>query len=133
MMARDNLVAVSEWADDKGVGLVKLGLETWVFPLATEGQYGYYGRVPPEPYFLNKSVDSAAVTTGTVALSPADQQVFEQWKQDYQTWREEEKNKDWTAIERQRRFVDNFALLLGGLALLFSHGYIIRRDKKQQP
>lgn len=111
-----------------GVALIKLGLETWFLPDFANPQY--YRSLPPEPYML-KETTNADTNAKTVTLSEQDQQAFEQWKQDYEHWKTQDEKLNEPSIQRRRTLVDQLALMIGGLALFLSHGYILRRDKKR--
>ena len=114
------------------VDLIKLGLETWVFPLAAEDEY--YNNRMPEPYFgknHNFNIDSDEPIT-TLKLTEEEQIIFEEWKTDYKNWQETEKNRDYVAIRRQKSTVRDIATLLVGLALFISHGRIVRKEKNQK-
>lgn len=111
------------------VDIVKMGLEAWVFPLATEEEYDYKLR-PPEPYFDREKIAlESDQPVEVLELTEAEQQMFERWKEDYKNWEEIDKNKDRVAIRRQRDMVRDISVLTGGLILFLSHGYVLRKKR----
>jgi hypothetical protein len=113
------------------VDLIKIGLETWVFPLAAEDEY-YNNRIP-EPYGIRNKIDiNSTEPTETIKLTEEEQILLEEWKTEYKAWQENEKNKDWKAIRRQQSTVRDISTLLVGLALFLSHGRIVRKEKNNK-
>lgn len=110
------------------VDLIQIGLKTWVFPLAEEEMY--YETMPPEPYFLSQPIETVDKNK---TLAPDDRQALEQWKKDYQAWKEKQEKIDFKAARRQRDIVRDIALLIVGAALFLGHGYIVRKERKQEP
>jgi hypothetical protein len=112
------------------VNLIQLGLKTWVFPLA-ENQYDY-NALPPTPYGIKEPSKLTLQNSTTTSLTIEDRQAFEQWKQDYKIWDDQNKKIDRKAVQKQYDAVQFSSLLFVGLIIFLSHGYILRRDKKQE-
>jgi hypothetical protein len=113
------------------VDIVKVGLEKWVFPLAVESDDYDYRLRAPEPYFIKDKIDvDSDEPVETLELTEDEQRLFEDWKENYKYWEETDKNKDYAAINRQEDLVRDISILIGGLVLFLSHGYILRKKKK---
>ncbi len=112
------------------VDLIKITLESTLFPLAAEDEY--YDR-GPEPYMLKTNIDpNSTEPVTTVTLNESDQQLFENWKENYRRWEERENDTEKRmAIRRQRALVRDISTLIVGLALFLSHGSIIRKKHKK--
>lgn len=111
------------------VDIIKIGLETWIFPLASEDNYNYKPRIP-EPYFAkDQIVATDEAETETLQLTKEEKQMFERWKEEFKAWEETEKNKDYATINKQKNLVRDISVLAGGLALFLSHGYVLRKRK----
>jgi hypothetical protein len=111
------------------VDIIKISLEKWVFPLASQDEYNYEARVP-EPLFAEKQISADSdEEIKTLDLTAGETEMFERWKKEFKSWEEKEKNKDRVAIRRQKSLVRDISLLMGGLALFLTHGYIIKRKK----
>jgi len=113
------------------VDMVKIGLETWFFPLANADRYDYR-EIVPEPYPIKEriSLDSDKPLE-TIELTADEQLMFERWKVDYKNWEENNKNKDYAKIQTQKSLVRDISILFGGLALFLSHGYVLRKRRKK--
>lgn len=111
------------------VDMFKLGLETWVFPLASENMYEY-DRIPPEPYALTK-LEEGTIEKNT-SLTEDDRQALQNWKADYKSWQEKKDSIDWKKANLQRDLVRDLSTMIVGLALFLTHGYILRRDRKRK-
>lgn len=110
------------------VDMLKLSLETWVFPLAQEDRYDYRDKAP-EPYML-EMLDEGAIEKNT-RLSEDDKAALKDWKEDYRAWQEKQERIDWKTVEMQQDLVRDISTLLVGLALFLTHGAVLRRDKKK--
>jgi|SRR3989344_970237 len=116
-----------------GVDLIKIALEKWVFPLAASDEYDY--RVyPPEPFPVKDRVLSAESKEeiGEITLTDEEKTALERWKTEFEVWEEKDKNKDFVAIRMQRSIVRDISVLVGGIALFFSHGYILRKKRQER-
>lgn len=113
------------------IDLVKMGLETWVFPLASQDEYNYR-YYAPEPYMVKDRIvnETSATEVGDLKLTEDEKLALERWKTQFEEWEEKDKNKDHVAIQRQRNIVRDISVLLGGIVLFFSHGYALRKSKK---
>ncbi len=114
-----------------GVDIIKIGLEKWIFPLAVEDEYSY-AMYPPEPYGIKERITAEnAKPIGEITLTEDEVVMLENWKVEYKAWQEKDKNKDRVAIRMQISIVRDISILLGGLALFFSHGYVLRKKRKE--
>lgn len=114
-----------------GVDIVKIGLERWVFPLSTQDQYDYRAY-PPEPYPIKERVLVADnKELGTLTLTEEEKMAIERWQVEFKAWEEKDKNKDYVAIGMQSSMVRDISVLLGGLVLFLSHGYVLRKKRKE--
>ncbi len=111
------------------VDMLKLSLESWVFPLAQEDYYDYDTRAP-EPYAL-EMLDEDVLEKNT-RLSEDDKTALKEWKEDYRAWQERQETIDWKKVEIQQDLVRDISTLLVGLALFLTHGAVLHRDKKRQ-
>ena len=111
------------------VDVIKMGLERWVFPLAVQDEYDYRSY-PPEPYPLKARIIEEDAVIGDITLTENEVASLERWKTEFKVWEEKEKDKDFVAIRQQRSMVRDISVLMGGLALFLSHGYILRKKKK---
>ncbi len=107
------------------IDLIKIGLETWVFPLAA--QEDHFDKRPLEPYTAKINADS---DLGTIKLTEAEKNSLKKWQENYTKWEEEKETTDYVAIERQKSLVRDISTLIGGLALFLAHGIVLRREKK---
>ena len=114
-----------------GVDIVKIGLEKWVFPLATQDQYDY-AYYPPEPYMIKERIVAENAKVGDITLTEEEVLMLENWKVEYKAWEEKNRNKDYVAIRMQVSMVRDISVLLGGLALFLSHGYVLRKKRKEK-
>ncbi len=110
------------------VDMLKLSLETWVFPLASEDMYEY-DKMPPEPYIYERLNDEAL--DKTKGLTENDVATIKEWKKDYKAWQEKKDSVDWKKAKLQRNLSRDISTLIVGLALFLTHGYVLRRDKKR--
>lgn len=111
------------------VDLLKIGLQTWIFPLASEDEYGY-DRKPPEPYMIKGEttpIDNTKVEK--IELNKSDLEAFNQWKVDYANWQKNQENLDVVTIRAQKDLVRDISTLVVGLALFLTHGLAIRKKK----
>lgn len=108
--------------------LIKLSLETWVFPLAAEQEYRYEDRIPVKPY-VNKIDDTTDL--GTIKLTEEEKIILENWQQDYKAWQERQEKIDWKKARIQQQAANNLSVMLVGLVVFLAHGYVLRRDKKK--
>jgi len=108
--------------------LIKLSLETWVFPLAAEQDYRYDNGYPTKPYTnrIDENTDLA-----TVKLTEEEILMLEDWQQDYKMWQEKQDGTDWKKARIQQQAANNLSVLLVGLIVFLAHGYVLRRDKKK--
>lgn len=114
------------------VDIIKNGLEKWVFPLAYQDEYNY--RVyPPEPYPIKERIlTEETKPIGDIKLTKDEVNMLEKWKAEYKSWEEKDKNKDYVSIRMQQNMVRDISILIGGLALFLSHGYILRKKKNKK-
>jgi len=107
--------------------MLKLGLETWVFPLAGEDNYRYE-KIPHEPGIakINSETD-----LGTIKLTEEEKQAITNWQKEYKKWEEKNENMDWKKVRIQTQASENISILLVGLVVFLSHGYVLKRDKKK--
>ncbi len=108
--------------------LIKLSLETWVFPLAAEQEYRYEDRVPTKPY-INRIDENTDLVT--LKLTEEEILILENWQQDYKMWQEKDDNIDWKKARIQQQMVNNLSVMIVGLIVFLSHGCVLRRDKKK--
>ena len=108
--------------------LLRLVLQTWVFPLAAEEMYNY-DKVPTTPYI--KCIDENT-NLETIQLTPEEKESLATWQTDYKTWKEKNDKIDWKKANLQKQAVDNFSIMFVGLILFLSHGYVLRKDKKKE-
>lgn len=113
------------------VDTIKLSLETWVFPMATEQEY-YDERFPPIPVGLEMNEPEKLMTQNPEELTVEDRELFEQWKQNYEKWQIDQESGKRIIIQRHRSLVRDISTLIVGLILFISHGYILRKDKKKK-
>ncbi len=110
------------------VDLIQLGLKTWIFTLAD--QQDTYQSIPTTPYGIKNISTTNLQNATSTNLTIEDRQAFEQWKNDYQNWETNTKNIDQKKAQKQRDAVRDIALLIVGLGLFLSHGYVVRKDRK---
>lgn len=110
------------------VDLIQMALKTWVFTLADQ-QYSY-NTMPIAPYGLKTTEPDKLFVNSSTALTVEDKQAFEQWKIDYKAWQEQNAKVDPKKAQKQTDAVRDISMLLVGLALFLSHGYIVRKDRK---
>lgn len=110
-----------------GIDMVKLGLETWIFPEIAQENYSYE-RMPAKPYISEAKLNIVA-DGGEIKLTEEEKIMLEDWKIQYTAWEEKESKKDYAKIERQRSLVRDISTMLGGIILFFSHGYVLRKEK----
>lgn len=108
--------------------LIKLGLQTWVFPLAAESQY-QYTKVPLAPYVEKIGTET---DLGTIKLTQAEKESLTAWQADYKAWQGKDKNIDWKKAGMQQEATDNLAILIVGIVVFLCHGYILKKDKKNE-
>jgi len=111
------------------VDMIKVGLETWVFPMAAEDEY--YNKYPSAPMGLDRSNPDILINKDGEELTVEDRDAFEAWKKDYQSWQEHQDSIDQKVVERQKDMVRDISTLIGGLFLFLTHGYVLRKDKKK--
>lgn len=115
-----------------GVDIIKIGLEKWLFPLAAQDEYDYRAY-PPEPYAVKDRVlTEDEKELGDIKVTAEEKAALERWKVEFEAWEEKDKNKDFVAIRTQRNLVRDISVLVGGLALFFSHGYVLRKKRKEK-
>ena len=70
--------------------LLRLALQTWVFPLAAEDMYSY-DKIPTTPYVscINENTDLESVQ-----LTTEEKQALSDWQTDYIAWKEENDSID---------------------------------------
>ncbi|MCD8484845.1 hypothetical protein LRY65_02265 [Candidatus Woesebacteria bacterium] len=100
------------------VGLNAL-LSQYVFPLQPRTS------APPVPYVLQKTVSDAE------GLTVEEQQLLDQWEQDYQRWLEEDSKIDYELENRKRTYATALAMILvGGPVFLIHVPFVFRQIKK---
>jgi len=109
--------------------LLKLSLESWVFPLAMEQEYKYNESYPTKPYInrIDENTDLA-----TIKLTEEEVEILADWQVDYKSWQENQDQIDWKKARIQQKISDNLSVLIIGLIVFLSHGYVLRRDKKKE-
>lgn len=110
------------------VDIFKITLENVFFPLASQGEYDYR-KTPPEPYILQR-VEKENLQNNA-CLDEQEKEALKNWQADYEKWQNEDKDKDWAAIEMQRDMARDFSTLSVGLILFLTHGYVLKKDKKK--
>ena len=114
------------------VDIIKIGLEKWIFPLAVQDDYDYR-YYPPGPYPIKERiVGETATEIGDLKVTEEEKLALERWKVQFEQWEEKDKNKDHVSIQMQRSMVRDISILLGGLVLFLSHGYVLRKKRKEQ-
>lgn len=109
--------------------LLKLSLESWVFPLAMEQEYRYDEAYPTKPY-INRIDENADLAT--IKLTEEEVEILADWQADYKKWQEKQDSIDWRKARIQNKVADNLSILIIGLVVFLSHGYVLRRDKKKE-
>ena len=110
--------------------LLKLCLETYVFPLAAEQEYRHYDEAyPTKPYVgkINEHTDLE-----TIELTVEEKEILTDWQTDYKTWQEKQDSIDWKTARMQQQAANNLSVLIVGLVIFLSHGFVLRRDKKKE-
>jgi len=117
------------------IGLIKLGLTTWVFPEAENYSYDVRPIMLPG----EKLNDESDLVTGlenckeTCDLGPEGEEALSEWLIDYREWKEASDNpKDELKHRRQRQASDNFAMIIVGLPLYLFHWTTIKKDTKKK-
>ena len=108
--------------------LLKLGMQTWFFPLALEQEYRYDEAYPTKPY-INRITEDADLAT--IKLTEEEVEILANWQTDYKKWQEDQDSIDWRKARVQNKVADNPSILIIGLIVFLSHGYVLRRDKKK--
>ncbi|MBT4120476.1 MAG: hypothetical protein HOA57_03820 [Candidatus Magasanikbacteria bacterium] len=108
--------------------LLKLGMQTWFFPLALEQEYRYDEAYPTKPY-INRITEDADLAT--IKLTEEEVEILANWQTDYKKWQEDQDSIDWRKARVQNKVADNLSILIIGLIVFLSHGYVLRRDKKK--
>ncbi len=108
--------------------LLRLVLQTWIFPLASEDLY-QYDRIPTTPYIncINENTNLE-----TVQLTSEEKESLAVWQTDYKIWKEKNDKIDWKKANLQKQAVNNFSVMFIGLVLFLSHGYVLRKEKKKE-
>ena len=109
--------------------LLKLSLETWVFPLAMEQEYRYNESYPTKPY-INRIDENTNLAT--IKLTKEEVDILANWQVDYKSWQETQESIDWRKARIQNKVADNLSIFIIGLIVFLSHGYVLRRDKKKE-
>ena len=109
--------------------LIKLSLQSWVFPLVTEYETRYEDNIPTKPY-INR-IDENTTDLATIKLTKEEVQILSNWQIDYKAWQENQTKIDWKRARIQQQIVNNLSFLIAGLVLFLSHGYVLKKDKKK--
>ncbi|MFA6534084.1 MAG: hypothetical protein WCT37_02820 [Patescibacteria group bacterium] len=112
-----------------GVGLVNLGLKTYIFTAAYSDQY--YGRTVPMPAVTEKAVLDSQTSGKKVEVTAAEQQQLEYWLVDYKNWQETDSKVDYAKAQRQRDAANDIAMIIIGLPLYLIHWSIIKKETKK--
>lgn len=113
------------------IGLVKLGLVTWIFPKADM----VFQPKPLLPDRLNENdlVEGLEVCKTTCELTELQKERLENWLADYNRWQEAQESPDLQrSSQRQRQISENLASIIVGLPLYLYHWTIIKRDAKKR-
>lgn len=108
-----------------GVQLLRMGFETALLPPELIDRFEVS---PPRPFMLSERVVNDETQ---VVLNESDLSLFEDWKVDYEQWREREEERNRPSIQRRRDIANNAAAMIGGLILFLTHRSIIRKDRKK--
>ncbi len=116
------------------IGLIKLGLATWVFPKAD-----YYPRVS-KPLMITETQNKALIQglekcETSCELSQADKEALSSWLNDYQAWKEGQFDpKQEVSRRHQQQAAQDIAMLIVGLPLFLYHWALIKKDvRKTKP
>jgi len=112
------------------IDLIKIGLETWFFPLATENQS--YEKYPPTPNGLDIYNPEVLINKKGEKLTIQERNVFTSWQKDYKNWQKKQNNIDQKVVIKQISMIRDISTLIGGLFIFLTHGYILRKDKKKE-
>jgi len=109
--------------------LLKLGMQTWIFPLAMDQEYRYEETYPTKPYInkIDQNTDLA-----TIKLTEEEVEILADWQVDYKAWQENQDGINWKSARIQQQASNNLSMLIIGLIVFLSHGYVLRRDKKKE-
>jgi len=111
-----------------GVGLVNLGLKTYVFTQADAERY--YDRSIPISPVSEKDIIASQENGEKVAVTEEQQEALEYWMIDYETWKKESAKVDYATANRQRQAANNLASIIIGLPLFLIHWQMIRKETK---
>ncbi|MBU4331772.1 hypothetical protein KKD19_06490 [Patescibacteria group bacterium] len=115
---------------------VDLGLKTWIFTKADQDASSYIARpisLGYDPEFA--SMQSIKNCEEKCELNEVQIAAIDEWMQNYEEWKENEKEQekiDYTTQRRQRTASSSLALLIVGLPLYLYHWGLIKRDVKKR-
>jgi len=116
------------------IGLIKLGLTTWIFPEADNYEYGYERK----PIMIDELRDEELIAglencEETCDLSAGEKEALSEWLADYSEWQGKAIDpKVELRRRRQRQASDNIAMIIVGLPLYLIHWGIIKKDAKKK-
>lgn len=119
------------------VNLINLGLKKFIFIKAD--QELNYNLKPSFPIMAGGKetteedfVSALEKCQDKCDLSSEQQEQIAGWLEDYQAWREQEKQFDYSAQRRQREFSLALSLIAVGLPLYLYHWTIIKKETKEE-
>jgi hypothetical protein len=112
------------------VGMVNLGLRSFIFTLADEEERITY-KQPTYPPVALERLEKAASETGE-AFTEAEMASLKNWLADYEKWQEAESQRDYVGARRSREASQNIAMMLIGIPLYLFHWSIIKKDRKEK-
>lgn len=101
------------------IGLIKLGLTTWVFPESDS----YYAK--PAVFPLN--IEGLEKCKESCDLSQEDKETLSRWLEDYR----QQETRDYGSAERQRQLANNLAMIIVGLPLYLYHWLTIKKETQK--
>jgi hypothetical protein len=102
------------------VGLINLGLKSYVF---TAADRDFYSAQPPVPYKLERVEEVSEATE----LTAEEQEAVRRWLQDYENWDQSKETQNFQKSQNHRQAAQNIALILIGLPLYLYHWRLTRR------
>ncbi len=101
-----------------GIRLTDLALRTFIFTTADQEER-YRMAMPPSP---------PPVRAVEGELTAADEELIEQWRQDYAAWQDEGRRIDPVRARRDRTAASSLAMIIIGLPLYLYHYRRIRAE-----
>ena len=112
------------------VRLVDMGLKAFVFTKANEDQNLYSRQPYMAPPAEVQKVDT--ITSTSTDFSPDEVAAMKQWVKEYNSWKEEQSNIDYTAIQQHQEAAGSLSAIIVGLPLYLYHWGVIKKENKER-